>query len=569
MLRSLVGSEMCIRDRTSIPSPMGSIPPLPPSVVEKVKTNQATDASFAPLVDATYYRTLQTMKYAAMAMEGRDSSSNKESSNSTSAYTPITKKAFSASLDQQVLKELTNHVDEVLSLCSKPSALALAPSPKIVPRLGDSNDIDDIIQLPTSIATPTTATTNNTNTSSSKHSNGDFPPPALSELSFLCMQFQVRQESLRQQYAQGHMGNPSTPGAQEEGSSANSSMIPPPMQVSLSDTVQGILNDIDHNKHRSSHSKNEGDDGSSAPYVGSTTSVRPGLVPFAHLEEGHLFQVLCGMAELAFGVAIHVLRFVMRHELKTSLSQDVVFNWGVSEAAQQQPTTGTNKAKSHCSESAEMSEGDCSAANSGMQPTSSAGSGFSVRTSTESLGKESMSSYEDLTKLSPDEGGSWREVCATLMYHSVNILAQVMLAQKSDTTDRERMEASLEFLTDLAGKATYQHESGVAPSGSPHTAAFQHRSCLKLLHHPQMLTMRKRLQYYLLQELGGGRMPPGGAPSSQNTSRLIEYLSLIHISEPTRLLSISYAVFCLKKKKKTCRQIIKKQTTPTYLLYII
>eukprot|EP00658_Telonema_sp_P-2_P036099 TRINITY_DN2616_c0_g1_i6.p1 TRINITY_DN2616_c0_g1~~TRINITY_DN2616_c0_g1_i6.p1 ORF type:complete len:149 (-),score=32.79 TRINITY_DN2616_c0_g1_i6:90-536(-) len=27
-------------------------------------------------------------------------------------------------------------------------------------------------------------------------------------------------------------------------------------------------------------------------------------------------------------------------------------------------------------------------------------------------------------------------------------------------------------------------------------------------------------------------------------------LSLIHISEPTRLLSISYAVFCLKKKKK-------------------
>src|SRR5678816_4742877 len=27
------------------------------------------------------------------------------------------------------------------------------------------------------------------------------------------------------------------------------------------------------------------------------------------------------------------------------------------------------------------------------------------------------------------------------------------------------------------------------------------------------------------------------------------WLSLIHISEPTRLLSISYAVFCLKKKK--------------------
>src|SRR5678815_5965737 len=32
-------------------------------------------------------------------------------------------------------------------------------------------------------------------------------------------------------------------------------------------------------------------------------------------------------------------------------------------------------------------------------------------------------------------------------------------------------------------------------------------------------------------------------------------LSLIHISEPTRLLSISYAVFCLKKKKKIKNRI--------------
>ena len=32
-------------------------------------------------------------------------------------------------------------------------------------------------------------------------------------------------------------------------------------------------------------------------------------------------------------------------------------------------------------------------------------------------------------------------------------------------------------------------------------------------------------------------------------------LSLIHISEPTRLLSISYAVFCLKKKKKKIKTI--------------
>ena len=37
-------------------------------------------------------------------------------------------------------------------------------------------------------------------------------------------------------------------------------------------------------------------------------------------------------------------------------------------------------------------------------------------------------------------------------------------------------------------------------------------------------------------------------------------LSLIHISEPTRLLSISYAVFCLKKKKnKKTNKLSKKQ----------
>src|SRR5674536_249799 len=36
-------------------------------------------------------------------------------------------------------------------------------------------------------------------------------------------------------------------------------------------------------------------------------------------------------------------------------------------------------------------------------------------------------------------------------------------------------------------------------------------------------------------------------------------LSLIHISEPTRLLSISYAVFCLKKKKKKQKN---KKTLP-------
>eukprot|EP00831_Metopus_contortus_P052542 TRINITY_DN44103_c0_g1_i1.p1 TRINITY_DN44103_c0_g1~~TRINITY_DN44103_c0_g1_i1.p1 ORF type:complete len:151 (-),score=35.79 TRINITY_DN44103_c0_g1_i1:51-503(-) len=55
----------------------------------------------------------------------------------------------------------------------------------------------------------------------------------------------------------------------------------------------------------------------------------------------------------------------------------------------------------------------------------------------------------------------------------------------------------------------------------------------------------------LRPELAIGRYP------AKNTSELD--LSLIHISEPTRPLYISYAVFCLKKKKKTKTW---KQTTP-------
>ena len=47
----------------------------------------------------------------------------------------------------------------------------------------------------------------------------------------------------------------------------------------------------------------------------------------------------------------------------------------------------------------------------------------------------------------------------------------------------------------------------------------------------------------------GGQDNPALNGGKIDESGQIEYtLSLIHISEPTRLLSISYAVFCLKKK---------------------
>ena len=52
-----------------------------------------------------------------------------------------------------------------------------------------------------------------------------------------------------------------------------------------------------------------------------------------------------------------------------------------------------------------------------------------------------------------------------------------------------------------------------------------------------------------------GRMEPEALERLQELlgygegSIFVQYLSLIHISEPTRLALISYAVFCLKKKK--------------------
>src|SRR5450756_2702005 len=56
---------------------------------------------------------------------------------------------------------------------------------------------------------------------------------------------------------------------------------------------------------------------------------------------------------------------------------------------------------------------------------------------------------------------------------------------------------------------------------------------------------RHQLAHRDLGHVGGGQAV--GAPVA---ARLLVDLSLIHISEPTRLGMISYAVFCLKKKKK-------------------
>src|SRR5678816_2938037 len=63
---------------------------------------------------------------------------------------------------------------------------------------------------------------------------------------------------------------------------------------------------------------------------------------------------------------------------------------------------------------------------------------------------------------------------------------------------------------------------------------------------PGYSTARKYPVLYLLHGIGGNE---NHWTQFGKTDAILD-LSLIHISEPTRLLSISYAVFCLKRKKK-------------------
>src|SRR5450756_491965 len=67
-----------------------------------------------------------------------------------------------------------------------------------------------------------------------------------------------------------------------------------------------------------------------------------------------------------------------------------------------------------------------------------------------------------------------------------------------------------------------------------------------------LTTRRARSGVTTLNQLlySAGIKPYFSMTRRENLFGRLVYLSLIHISEPTRLGMISYAVFCLKKKKK-------------------
>ena len=88
---------------------------------------------------------------------------------------------------------------------------------------------------------------------------------------------------------------------------------------------------------------------------------------------------------------------------------------------------------------------------------------------------------------------------------------------------------------------------------------------------PQTAPVEGSLIKLEVSKANGSRPNAGGASSSSRAAchlekampavdqQSVRSLSLIHISEPTRLRRISYAVFCLKKKKKKKTQ--KQQQT--------
>src|SRR5450756_2820887 len=73
-------------------------------------------------------------------------------------------------------------------------------------------------------------------------------------------------------------------------------------------------------------------------------------------------------------------------------------------------------------------------------------------------------------------------------------------------------------------------------------------------------TIRSFCSGTTLAKMFTGFMRSSSTSSSMaSSSSPVIYLSLIHISEPTRLGMISYAVFCLKKKKQKRKKNKKQQ----------
>src|SRR5678815_4651298 len=103
-----------------------------------------------------------------------------------------------------------------------------------------------------------------------------------------------------------------------------------------------------------------------------------------------------------------------------------------------------------------------------------------------------------------------------------------------DYSESEYINAQIDYRYYKAGRGYFQH---ISPLRGKEDRIYH------LFNKDGLIHLDDTLQHTITIQVGDAN------ENFSSASFLIQFLSLIHISEPTRLLSISYAVFCLKKKK--------------------
>ena len=135
-------------------------------------------------------------------------------------------------------------------------------------------------------------------------------------------------------------------------------------------------------------------------------------------------------------------------------------------------------------------------------------------------------------------------VVAVVPIDSFDELLYSMAQELEDPSDPQRLERMLNGLSQLGNQRPHDFEKRVSPLS---------KRALQVIQKGTYDYLKYQLAYLFVAWIRNEMMEP----SEYFQDWKLEFdqampvqLSLIHISEPTRRYAISYAVFCLKKKKK-------------------
>src|SRR5450756_2043939 len=130
-----------------------------------------------------------------------------------------------------------------------------------------------------------------------------------------------------------------------------------------------------------------------------------------------------------------------------------------------------------------------------------------------------------------------------LLISSAGLIVTVVLLALGGLLIRGNTFVDNQVHEQLAAQKIFFPPKGSPAIKGPQFAAMQQYAGQQLTTGPQAQTYANDFIAVHLSEVAGGKTYAQVSGSNRR-------LSLIHISEPTRLGMISYAVFCLKKKKK-------------------